>query len=396
VLSWGKGEDGQLGHGGAHELAAPRVVAALRGRRFKAVCCGAEYSMAVEAGEDEVYSWGWGDFGRLGHGNSDDLFLPRRVRALSGVPVRAVACGDTHTMIVTQADALLCCGRNQNGQLGLGHNEDVRVPAAVEALAGVRVRGVACGAEHTVACSADGRAFAWGWGRYGNLGLGSCEDRNVPCQVQGVRDVSQVCCGWRHSVCIAGEGEVFVFGWNKYGQLGTGDNEHRLTPVRLQALAGVQSASGGWRHTMAIGPRGQLFAWGWNQFGQLGLGSKADVNSPQEVKLLAGQPVASVVCGWRHTMCLSEAGDVFSWGRGSNGQLGHNLCVDSTEPQRLDMLCQGELEVGKLQDGASARGAKDYISPAERYAVVPEGAQGGGGEMDDVPGVPEAKKRRVV
>lgn len=39
---------------------------------------------------------------------------------------------------------------------------------------------VAAGAEHTAAVTEDGELYGWGWGRYGNLGLGDRNDRLVP------------------------------------------------------------------------------------------------------------------------------------------------------------------------------------------------------------------------
>ena len=65
VLSWGRGEDGQLGHGDAEDRQAPQAVFALINRGVSAVTCGAEYSVAVSGTEKQLWSWGWGDFGRL-------------------------------------------------------------------------------------------------------------------------------------------------------------------------------------------------------------------------------------------------------------------------------------------------------------------------------------------
>ena len=45
---------------------------------------------------------------------------------------------------------------------------------------------VAAGAEHTVAITEDGDLYGWGWGRYGNLGLGDRNDRLVPEKVSNV------------------------------------------------------------------------------------------------------------------------------------------------------------------------------------------------------------------
>lgn len=42
-----------------------------------------------------------GDFGRLGHGNSSDLFTPQPIKALHGLRIRQIACGDSHCLAVT-------------------------------------------------------------------------------------------------------------------------------------------------------------------------------------------------------------------------------------------------------------------------------------------------------
>lgn len=40
------------------------------------------------------------------------------------------------------------------------------------------------------------------------------------------------------------------------------------------------------------------------------------------------QKISQVACGWRHTLALSEKKNVFSWGRGTSGQLGNGEIVD--------------------------------------------------------------------
>lgn len=98
---------------------------------------------------------------------------------------------------------------------------------------------VAAGAEHTAAVSAEGALYGWGWGRYGNLGLGDRVDRHVPEVVTAVstEKMSKVACGWRHTIVVNEAGKLFTFGWSKYGQLGHGDNTDHLTPSPVQSLA---------------------------------------------------------------------------------------------------------------------------------------------------------------
>lgn len=40
------------------------------------------------------------------------------------------------------------------------------------------------------------------------------------------------------------------------------------------------------------------------------------------------QKVVHISCGWRHTLAFTERQNVFSWGRGTNGQLGHGESID--------------------------------------------------------------------
>lgn len=75
-----------------------------------------------------------GDFGRLGHGDIVDVFIPKPISGLSGVGIITISCGDTHTLALSATGQLYSFGRNQNGQLGTGTDEDSLVPAHVDAL----------------------------------------------------------------------------------------------------------------------------------------------------------------------------------------------------------------------------------------------------------------------
>ena len=48
-----------------------------------------------------------------------DKSQPQRVDALLGTNLRSVACGQYHSMVVTDTGKLLACGKNDYGQLGL-------------------------------------------------------------------------------------------------------------------------------------------------------------------------------------------------------------------------------------------------------------------------------------
>ncbi|XP_071723330.1 ultraviolet-B receptor UVR8-like [Rutidosis leptorrhynchoides] len=376
ICSWGRGEDGQLGHGDAEDRLIPTHLSALDGLDIVSITCGADHTIAYSESSSEVYSWGWGDFGRLGHGNSSDLFTPLPIKALQGIRVKQIACGDSHCLAVTEAGEVLSWGRNQNGQLGLDSIEDSPVPQKIQTFQGIPIKMVAAGAEHTAAVTEDGELYGWGWGRYGNLGLGDRNDRLVPEKVFGnnVEKMVMVACGWRHTISVSNSGSLYTYGWSKYGQLGHGDFEDHLVPHKLETLEGchISEISGGWRHTMALTSDGKLYGWGWNKFGQVGVGDNVDHCSPVQVKFPRDQRVVQISCGWRHTLAVTERQNVFSWGRGTNGQLGLGESKDRNIPMIIEALSVDGASGQQIETSSvDLSSGKTWISPSERYAVVP-------------------------
>ena len=53
-----------------------------------------------------------------------------------------------HTIMVKNNDDVVVFGRNYCGQLGLGHNIDQNIPILM--MHGIPIRQIACGYEHTV------------------------------------------------------------------------------------------------------------------------------------------------------------------------------------------------------------------------------------------------------
>ncbi|XP_068647495.1 ultraviolet-B receptor UVR8-like isoform X2 [Aristolochia californica] len=398
VCSWGRGEDGQLGHGDAEDRLVPTKMSFLDGHDIVSITCGADHTTAYSESRLQVYSWGWGDFGRLGHGNASDLFTPQPIKVLQGLRIKQIACGDSHCLAVTMEGEVQSWGRNQNGQLGLGTMEDSLLPQKIQAFKGIPIKMIAAGAEHTAAVTEDGDLYGWGWGRYGNLGLGDRTDRLVPEKVSAVdgQKMVLVACGWRHTICISSTGSLYTYGWNKYGQLGHGHFEDLLVPLQLEALSNcpISQISGGWRHSMAVTYDGKLYGWGWNK---VGVGDNIDHCSPMQVKFPDEQKVIQIVCGWRHTLALTERQNLFSWGRGTSGQLGHGESIDRNTPKIIEAL---SVDGSSFQQIESSKmdplSGKVWISPSERYAIVPDetvkgSAKGDGSDAS----VPENDVKRV-
>lgn len=149
--------------------------------------CGFHTGCLTDDGE--LYTWGEGKFGRLGHSSESNCHYPRLVETLLGKQPRQVSCGGFHTAVVTEDGSLYTFGGGEHGQLG--HNDRVNKlkPTLVQALEGIFVSQITCGWSHSVALSSpDGRVYTWGNSDHGKLGHGSGRKVSVPQLVDKLRD----------------------------------------------------------------------------------------------------------------------------------------------------------------------------------------------------------------
>ena len=158
VLCWGWGKDGQLGNSGASNQLYPQAIGDDI-PNVSGVSCGGEHSTAVTS-DGVLYTWGGGKCGQLGHGDWKDQCRPCKVRFFSGQRVLAVACGSFYTAAVTDNYDLYTWGCGRDGQLGHGDRSSPKSPKIVDALVPYAVIQVACGEYHASAIVDDGEHTA--------------------------------------------------------------------------------------------------------------------------------------------------------------------------------------------------------------------------------------------
>ncbi|XP_062417476.1 alsin isoform X2 [Pungitius pungitius] len=102
VWSWGGGEHGQLGHGDAVDRAQPLCVKSLNSKEVVRLAAGAHHSLALTA-QSQVFTWGSNSFGQLGHMESPST-VPRPAKLSEGIRVWDMSAGERHTLLLADGD----------------------------------------------------------------------------------------------------------------------------------------------------------------------------------------------------------------------------------------------------------------------------------------------------
>eukprot|EP00899_Mesostigma_viride_P005339 jgi/Mesvir1/14806/Mv05445-RA.1 len=218
-------------------------------RRAVKVACGGRHSLILSE-RGELFSFGWGLYGQTGHGCTDDSFEPRLVGALAGCPVADVAASVWHTVAATVDGAVYAWGWNKFGQLGLPESSSELTPALVESplLDDVCIVAVSCGARHTAVVSECGHLYAWGWNKYGQVGVETEEEcvwapRNILCCVNTMEDLGPD----QHDVAPDGSGYVLLVA---PGSCSVAENRGMLRGVGIPLTTGfVEAVACGEWHT---------------------------------------------------------------------------------------------------------------------------------------------------
>lgn len=325
-------------------------------RTIRELDVGNNYS-CVRSGSAKVQCWGRNMWGELGLGHVENLGdqlgeVPTDPVGLGDMPLAGLTIGSEggHTCVLLEGGSVRCWGRNNRGQLGVGDNNDwgdaLNELNPPEAELDQDVTHVAAGFNHTCAVTVPGEVLCWGRNDHGQLGLGHTQDLGdnpdempPPVVELGGAPVAMLALGARHSCALMEAGEVRCWGQNNRGQLGLGhandlgDNPDEMPPdpVLLGDEAVVSIAAGS-HHTCALFESGSARCWGDNSAGALGIddpeyfwGDELNETQPKQAHL-GGAVVRQLALGNDHTCAVLQSGDAMCWGYNYAGQLG----LDST------------------------------------------------------------------
>ena len=376
-------DDDRITVGGSPEEALSRVA------------CGAYHTVAV-ARSGRVFSYGWGQHGRLGHGDQHDRHAPAEIacglfrrerlaasreaseQQVGAPPVRVteVAAGTSHTLFLSDAGEAYACGHGGSGRLGLGDAVGAKSPTLVPVT-------------DTLVQEAEGSALYRDGAAPSQLRekaikaaeLAAEEAATAPKKIlkKGGGDGGKKDESTRREVAVA------VLSPRTFMGLEQGSHPH-VRVVRRGGAHGlrhvsvpvvVSAVAAGRAHSAFISDAGALWLCGAGDKGQLGHGSRGDRTLPSAEAYeggglrAAGVRVACVALGGQHTLVVGSEGELFVCGDNRWNKLG--LCLrDEDEP----------LDAGGKEADSAANRAEMLRLPLGGLGGEGGGAGKGGGSKD--------------
>ena len=336
--AWGRGTEGQLGNGGTDDQATPVAVSMPEGVTFTTVRAGAFHAVALDS-EGRAWAWGSGNLGRLGNGDtSGNQTTPVAISMPAGVTFTAVSANRDHALALDSEGRAWAWGYGSHGRLGVGSIVAQATPAAVSMPPGVTFTAVSAGHEHSLAVDSSGRAWAWGRGTEGQLGNGATDDQLSPVAVDMPDGVTfaVVSAGGAHSLALDNGGRAWAWGSGGAGRLGNGSTTNQTIPVAVSMPPGetFSTVSAGGQHSLALDRSGSAWAWGRGEHGRLGIGIASDRDSPAPIKF-EGVTITNVSAGRQHSLATDRDNAAWAWGSGDAGRLGNGSSDDQVTPVRV-------------------------------------------------------------
>jgi len=326
------------------------------------ISLGSQHTVCV-TNKGKIYTFGWNNYGQCGVPINSTVILKnelnnnrlinvnkfneidlRILNRVDGVKIpqidevilsNSITCGEDYTLIVDKEGKLWSFGLNLNGQLGLGHCDQIDKPSEVELenetnnnqfpnktfrkskKNKVKFNSVKSAGYINFCTTEEGEIYMWPWGdKQGNLHY----NPNKFFLSSPLEKVISIACGNNFCVMLNNNGMVYSMGKsNKYGELGVGDFNPRYGPTPIDFfnlnLERINQISCGFKHCVAKSTTGRVYTWGCGCKGQLGQDNYNNMSIPGLVRFEDPfMKIIQVSAGFRCTFFLSDNRKVFSCG----------------------------------------------------------------------------------
>lgn len=383
IYCWGYNANGQLGDGSTTERLVPTVVSG--GHEYEDVSMGSMHACGKMTGGG-LRCWGyntynWNTVGGLGNGvyvTNNTSTVPALV--VGGDVFSTVSAGFNATCGVTSVGRLKCWGDLNRGfmadpashirlvpqvsDLGESYSKMATGPSATCGITSLGLlkcwggwdgynTGYSIGdgieimrtspvvidrgriynevsSSGLYSCGLRDNGFIYCWGRINSSNISSLR----PVKIDGTVTYKSIAVGSTHSCGITTGGTLRCWGSNSNGAVGVGTAvSDYSTPVDVDATVSYSKVALAGTNTCGITTSGVLKCWGYNYYGAVGVGTGTySYNLPQVV--MDGTKFIDVSLGGGDSVCaISEAKDLYCWGKGDYYRLGVGNTTNYTSPQ---------------------------------------------------------------
>ena len=206
--------------------------------------------------------------------------------------------------------------------------------------------------------------YSWGKNKYGELGIGTSTDVNIPAPVTSLptKNIISVSSGGRNTILIKEDGSLYLCGSNIFGLLAKDkDNvNNELTQKTFKQIKYFQEKGKNIKdisiaefHCLGLDIDGNILGWGGNLFNKLGKKNNFIIGVPTEITIK--NKIKSISCGDYHSSAISEDGILYTWGGGgpsyNHGQCGHGNLKDNQNPKKVEFFIKNNIKIKKVSCG---------------------------------------------
>lgn len=167
------------------------------------------------------------------------------------------------------------------------------------------------------------------------MGVNSPEEfSSYPIPIQCLDNISAIGCGNKYSAALKNNGLLYFWGLSMKSENKEQDEINRSpTQIIFPSNIKISKFACGSNHMLCLSLNDNIFSFGSSAFGKLGLGPSNDQRSPIQLDLFGMfNTIIDISCGQNHSACIvinslfgssKVSGILFTWGRGSEGQLGN-------------------------------------------------------------------------
>ncbi|KAL4491987.1 hypothetical protein ABPG72_008408 [Tetrahymena utriculariae] len=311
---------------------------------------------------------------------------------------KQVVCSQNTAYILDAKDELWVFGEGGDGQLGISKLKSVlRQPINMSRFQNRYFTSVSCYSTHVLAISSTYKLYTWGnteFGCQGNIMQNKYIvepekvkknkfEEYIPLQEYSQLKVTHVATGPNFSLVGVNKGHLFSFGKEDKSRLGLGqfniDYTEKIYKVDLPfSNLTIRGIACGTNHCLLWDTEGQIFSWGDGSHGKLGHSSvKGGYNymivNPQKIKALEDQKIIQASCGYNHSCALNFKGEIYTWGKTIYSKENkESQKIDYLRPKKLSCYIKSEqnIQIGTHAIKISTYGNQNAVVDDKGYVYT--------------------------